>query len=133
MDPRPTTPTGELEQESPQERLDRERGPEADNPEVRASTRICEALRQAGALRHEALVKAVAYEGDPEEWKRRLWRLHNEGYVKVRWVGLADPDPVEVRLGQRGWELLSHLEADPAAVTSETPDDPSRTQGQAAG
>lgn len=106
MDPRPTAPTPELEQESPQERLAREQRPERDDPEAHARDEVVRVLSRSGALRNDELAKAVAFAGDPEEWKRRLWSLHNEGYIKVRWVGLADPDPVEVRLTERGRELL---------------------------
>jgi hypothetical protein len=118
MEPRTTSPTPELEQESPQEQLQREQLPDRDDLEGRGRAEICAALRESGALRNDALVKAIGFEGDPEEWKRRLWRLHNEGYVKVRWVGLADPDPVEVRLGDRGWELLL------SSAAASPPDEP---------
>jgi hypothetical protein len=63
---------------------------------------LCRRLPASGSMPAEALAKAVAFPGDEDEWKRLLWRLHNEGYVKVRWVGLADPDPVEVRITERG-------------------------------
>jgi hypothetical protein len=112
-DPTPTAPSRELEEESPQERLDREQRPGHGDAESAARADLCRALQEAGALRNEELVKAAGYAGDPEEWKRRLWRLHNEGYVKVRWVGLANPDPVEVRLTDRGRELLAR-ESGPA-------------------
>ncbi len=113
MDPRPTAPTPELEHESPQERLERERHPRRDDPEAAARLQICRALSETGTLRNEELTKAIGFEGDPAEWKRRLWRLHNEGFLKIRWVGMADPDPVEVRLTERGREIL---EADAGAA-----------------
>jgi hypothetical protein len=106
VDPTPTAPTPELEQESLQGELDREQRPEPGDPDAAARTEVCRALPETGALRAGDLAKAVAFEGDAAEWKRRLWRLHNEGYVKVRWVGLADPDPVEARLTERGREWL---------------------------
>jgi hypothetical protein len=107
-DPRPTTPTTELEQESPQERLEREKRPGAEELEETGVREILEGLGGAGALRNEELARQIGYAGDAEEWKRRLWRLHNEGHVKVRWVGLVDPDPVEVRLTDRGREWLAN-------------------------
>jgi hypothetical protein len=119
MDPKATAPTQELEQESPQEALDREQRPEKDEPGLRSGLQICRALRDSGALRNEELLELIGYEGDPEDWKRTLWRLHNEGFVKVRWVGLADPDPVEVRLADRGWALVA--EPEDLAAESRTP------------
>jgi hypothetical protein len=107
MEPRPTAPTTELEQESNQERLDREQRPAQPQAGEDLAARICRALAQPGAVRNEELEKAAAYAGDRAEWKRRLWRLHNEGLIKVRWVGLADPDPVEARLTAAGRDWLS--------------------------
>ncbi len=118
MDPRPTPRAPELDHESPQEELDREQRPGNDDPEAELRGRVCGALAEAGSLRNDELVKALGYEGDPEEWKRRLWRLHNEGFVKVRWVGHANPDPVEVRLTPRGRSALEGSAAGARAFES---------------
>ena len=118
MDPRPTAPTPELERESPQEELARERSPEPPAAVDAVLEEVCRALADAGALRNDELLEAIGFEGPPEEWKARLWRLHNEGYVKVRWVGLADPDPVEVRITRRG---RAWLEASRATASGPAP------------
>ncbi|MBA2564960.1 MAG: hypothetical protein H0V09_06005 [Gemmatimonadetes bacterium] len=107
MDPRPTTPTPDLEQESPQERLDREQRPDKDDSDAAYPARLLEALAEGDVLRSEELTKRLEFSGGPAEWKSRLWRLHNEGYLKVRWVGMSDPDPVEVRLAERGRAWLA--------------------------
>jgi hypothetical protein len=91
--------TTEPDQPSPQEEL---KGRQHEEGDTRSDRRLLRALAGAGSLRDEELRKAIDFEGDRAEWKRRLWRLHNEGYVKVRWVGLADPDPVEARITGRG-------------------------------
>lgn len=111
MDPRPTAPTRQLDEESPQEQLRREAYPSAGDPLEGTPGRILEALVETGTARNEDLTRATAFEEGPEAWKQVLWRLHNEGYVKVRWVGLADPDPVEVRLTDRGRAWLAERAA----------------------
>jgi hypothetical protein len=63
---------------------------------------VVRALATVGSMKDGQLTEAVGFTGDREEWKRLLWRLHNEGYIKVRWVGLADPDPAEARITPRG-------------------------------
>ena len=100
-EPTSTAPTPELEQETPHEQLKRREEAQG-TPAAARGADICRALLAAGTLRNEELAKAVGFGGSSEEWKQLLWRLHNEGYVKVRWVGLADPDPVEARLTERG-------------------------------
>jgi hypothetical protein len=64
--------------------------------------RVVRALATVGSLKDGQLTEAVGFTGHREEWKRLLWRLHNEGYIRVRWVGLADPDPAEARITPRG-------------------------------
>ncbi len=67
-----------------------------------AGLRVVRALATVGSMKDGQLTEAVGFTGDREEWKRLLWRLHNEGYIKVRWVGHADPDPAEARITPRG-------------------------------
>lgn len=110
MNPKPTTPARELQGETPHEQLKRREQSGADEATA-PDAAICKALLKSGSLRNEDLAKTVGFQGSSEEWKRLLWRLHNEGYLKVRWVGLADPDPVEVRLTNRG---RAWIKAEPA-------------------
>ena len=106
MDPTATAPTREPDQPSPQEQLRREvEAGDARQPGLD----LFRALAEPGSLREDELRKAIGFQGNREEWKRLLWRLHNEGYVKVRWVGLADPDPVEVRITARGRAAIEGL------------------------
>ncbi|MFN2431655.1 MAG: hypothetical protein ABR599_02335 [Gemmatimonadota bacterium] len=126
VDPRPTTPTPELEQESPQEELDREQREESDDPELSARTALLRGLSEPGWLRYDELGERLDIGESDEEWRRRLWRLHNEELVKVRWVGMTDPDPVEVRITDRGREWLASISREP-----ESPPPPSDEAGGA--
>ena len=100
MDPTDTTPMTEPDRPSPPEELaQRQDDEQGARSEDRALLRF---LAEHRSPRDEELRKAIDFQGDREAWKQLLWRLHNEGYVKVRWVGLADPDPVEARITERG-------------------------------
>ena len=110
-DPLPTTPTRELEHESPQEELEREQREEGDDPETAARRALMEGLLEPRAMRYDELARQLDFDERADEWKARLWRLHNEGLVKVRWVGMTDPEPVEVRLTERGREWLARRSA----------------------
>jgi hypothetical protein len=113
-DPRPTTPTPHLDEASRQEALAHETGLASGQPREDVRRQLLEALGSDGVLRTDELLKRLARESPPEDWKARLWRLHNEGVVKVRWVGLADPEPVEVRITERGKALLAEPEGEPS-------------------
>ena len=105
MDPTATTPATEPDLPSPQEELARRQDDEKGAPaEGRGLLRF---LAEHRSPRDEELRKAIDFQGDGEAWKQLLWRLHNEGYVKVRWVGLADPDPVEARITERGLAAIA--------------------------
>ena len=114
MDPTATAPTTESDQPSPQEQLKRVQ----DQGDARSDRTLLRALADAGSLRGDELRKAIDFKGDHEEWKRLLWRHHNEGYVKVRWVGFADPDPVEARLTARGLAAAAALDSGPETPAS---------------
>jgi hypothetical protein len=101
MQPTPTAPTPEPEHEAPREHPRRDEAMGGAGS-TRPGAELCRALLDRGTLRSDELAKAVRFAGSHEEWKRLLWRLHNEGYLKVRWAGLAEPDPLEVKLTDRG-------------------------------
>ncbi len=107
MDPTSTAATHKPDQPTPQEQL-KLHHPDAGDARQRGLD-VFRALVGPGSLRDDELRKAIGFQGDREEWKRLLWRFHNEGYVKVRWVGLADPDPVEARITERGRGSLGSL------------------------
>jgi hypothetical protein len=105
MDPTATAATRAPDHPSLQEPQGRR---EAEAGDVRhPGLNLFRALAGPGSLRDDELRKAIGFQGDREEWKRLLWSLHNEGYVKVRWVGLADPDPVEARITARGLAAIA--------------------------
>lgn len=105
-DPRPTTPTTQPDEPSRQETLARDEGLTSADPGGDVRRRLLRALGSDPVVRADELLKRLGHESPPEDWKTRLWRLHNEGLVKVRWVGLTDPEPVEVRITERGRERL---------------------------
>ena len=110
-DPLPTSPTRELEHESLQQELHREQRAEEGDPELAVRTTLLSGLADPGWLRYDELAERMEFGDRAGEWKTRLWRLHNEGLVKVRWVGMTDPDPVEVKITARGREWLAELPA----------------------
>ena len=105
-DPRPTAPTTQPDVASRQEALARDEGLTSADPGGDLRRQLLRALGGDPVVRADELLKRLGHESPPEDWKARLWRLHNEGLVKVRWVGLADPEPVEVRITERGRERL---------------------------
>lgn len=101
MDPANAVTAGTFDPRTPRGPL--ERSGEGDSRRLgEIALRVVRALATVGSMKDGQLTEAVGFTGDREEWKRLLWRLHNEGYIKVRWVGLADPDPAEARITPRG-------------------------------
>ena len=105
-DPRPTTPTTEPDLPSQQETLAHEESLASPDPEADVRRQVLQTLGSDPVVRADELLKRLGHDTPPEDWKARLWRLHNEGLVKVRWVGLADPEPVELRITARGRSML---------------------------
>lgn len=126
-DPLPTTPTRELDEESPQEALAREQPPQTVDPESQARATLLRGLARTGSLRFDELAKQLGVGEREDDWKARLWRLHNEDLVKVRWVGMTDPAPVEMRITDRGREWLATRDESAAGrepVAEEAPPTP---------